>query len=189
MAGDREKPVYRRENGDTLIEIRLHDIRQLFHTLDPAPFHEKDLDENAAAYLLEACDEAGIRQRLRVIVYLPVVEAQSEAAHTLPEAVHHYFAYRDRQLRLELMKLLRYGAACLVIGLLFLVACLALRRSLIAGPLIVDRAIVEEGLVILGWVAMWRPIEILLYDWWPLARRRLLLRRLAETPVEVRTAP
>lgn len=187
MADDPAKPAYRREGRDTLVEIRLHDVRQLFHTLDPAPFHEKDLDENAAAYLLEACDEAGSRP-LRLIVHLPALEAQSESARTLPRAVNNYFAYRERQLRKDLLKLLRYGAVSLVIGLVFLMACLALRRALMAHPIVADQAIVDEGLLILGWVAMWRPIEVLLYDWWPLARRRALLRRLAAIPVEVRTA-
>jgi len=42
---------------------------------------------------------------------------------------------------------------------------------------------VEEGLIILGWVANWRPIEIFLYDWWPILRRRRLLRRLAVADV------
>jgi hypothetical protein len=41
-------------------------------------------------------------------------------------------------------------------------------------------------LIILGWVANWRPIEIFLYDWWPLAQRRRLYLRLASAPVEVR---
>ncbi len=187
MANNSANPAYRRENGDTLIEIRLHEVRQLFHTLDPAPFHEKDLDENAAAYLLDACSEAGGRRPLRLIVHLPISEAQSDSARTLPEAVNHYFAYRERQLRNELLKLFRYGIVSLVIGLLFLVACLLLRRALISQTVIVDSAIVDEGLLILGWVAMWRPIEVLLYDWWPLARRRTLLRRLATVPVEVRS--
>jgi hypothetical protein len=181
------RPAYRRENGDTLIEIRLHDVRQLFHTLDPAPFHDKDLDDDAAAYLLDACNEAGSRRPLRLIVYLPLSEAQGDSARTLPEAVNNFFAYRARQLRNELVKLLRYGVVSLVIGLAFLVACLVLRRALIANPVVVDSAIVDEGLLILGWVAMWRPIEVLLYDWWPLARRRSLLRRLATVPVEVRS--
>jgi hypothetical protein len=44
-----------------------------------------------------------------------------------------------------------------------------------------------EGLLILGWVAMWRPTEALLYDWWPMTWRRGLLRRLASIPVEIRT--
>jgi hypothetical protein len=188
MPYEARKPVYRIENGATLIEIRLQVVRQLFHTLDPAPFHEKDLDENAAAYLLEACDEAGGGRPLRLVVHLPASEAQSESASTLREAINNYFAYRERQQRKNLMKLLRYGAVSLAIGLLFLMACIALRRALIAHTLLVDQSIVDEGLLILGWVAMWRPIEVLLYDWWPLARRRALLRRLAVVPVEVRTS-
>jgi hypothetical protein len=46
--------------------------------------------------------------------------------------------------------------------------------------------IVQEGLIIVGWVANWRPIEIFLYDWWPIVRRRRLYRRLASATVEVR---
>ena len=32
--------------------------------------------------------------------------------------------------------------------------------------------IVDEGLLILGWVAMWKPLELLLYDWWPGLRKK-----------------
>ena len=181
--------AYRQEDGDTLIEIRLREIRQLFHTLDPAPFREQDLDAGAENYLLEACRETGTRHPLRLVVHLPGAEANSEAAGTLPDAVHNYFRYRERELRAEIVRLLRYGAASFVIGLLFLVACLALRRWAVAGSLIVDRTIVDEGLLILGWVALWRPTEVLLYDWWPLARRRTILRRLATMPVEIRSTP
>jgi hypothetical protein len=54
--------------------------------------------------------------------------------------------------------------------------------------LVPDNAIagfLSEGLAILGWVANWRPIEILLFEWWPMNRRRQLFTRLAEAPVEV----
>jgi hypothetical protein len=44
----------------------------------------------------------------------------------------------------------------------------------------------EESLIILGWVAFWRPIQIVLSDWWPLARRRVLYRRLAAAEVALR---
>ena len=179
-------PAYRREGEHTLIEIRLSEVRQLFHTLDPAPFREKDLDEAAEQYLLEACREAGTRRPLRLVVHLPKSEAESEAARTLSEAVHNYFAYREHQLRSDTLRLLHYGAVSFVIGLGFLIACLGLRRWIVSHPLMFDRTAIDEGLLILGWVAMWRPTEALLYDWWPLARRRALLRRLASIPVEVR---
>jgi hypothetical protein len=45
----------------------------------------------------------------------------------------------------------------------------------------------EQGLFILGWVALWRPLEIFLYDWWPLARRIRLLGRLSNATVEIRS--
>jgi hypothetical protein len=44
----------------------------------------------------------------------------------------------------------------------------------------------KEGLTIAGWVAMWRPIEIYLYEWWPLRRRGQILDKLSRMAVEVR---
>jgi hypothetical protein len=189
MTTESSEPIYRREGPDTLIEIRLREVRQLFHTLDPAPFREKDLDEAAERYLLEACREAGTHRPLRLVVYLPPSEAQSEAARTLEDAIHNYFSYRERQLRADILRLLRYGVVSFLIGLGFLMVCLGVRRWFFVQPLAVDRTIVREGLLILGWVAMWRPTEALLYDWWPLAWRRALLRRLASIPVEIRPRP
>ena len=48
--------------------------------------------------------------------------------------------------------------------------------------------ILREGLVITGWVAMWRPIEVLLYDWWPLIQTRKHIVRILAAQVEVRAA-
>jgi hypothetical protein len=45
---------------------------------------------------------------------------------------------------------------------------------------------IEQGLFILGWVAIWRPLEIFLYDWLPLSKRISILDRLAEAIIEVR---
>jgi hypothetical protein len=122
-------------------------------------------------------------------VYLPGAEADSDAARSLPDAVQNYCAYREHQARADMLRLLRYGAASFAIGILFLSVCLAIRRTLVVSAPLWDPALVGEGLLILGTVAMWRPAEVLLYDWWPLARRRALLRRLAAIPIEVRGAP
>jgi hypothetical protein len=46
-------------------------------------------------------------------------------------------------------------------------------------------ALVPESLVIVGWVVLWRPVEMCLYDWLPVVRRRRLYRRLAESQVTV----
>jgi hypothetical protein len=48
--------------------------------------------------------------------------------------------------------------------------------------------VVREGLTVAGWVAMWRPMEIFLYSWWPLAGDRRLYDRLSQMRVSVRCA-
>jgi hypothetical protein len=45
--------------------------------------------------------------------------------------------------------------------------------------------IVRESLLIGGWVAVWRPLEVFLYDWWPVRARARLYDRLATMPVRV----
>ncbi|HKQ14338.1 MAG TPA: hypothetical protein VJT80_12965 [Steroidobacteraceae bacterium] len=41
-----------------------------------------------------------------------------------------------------------------------------------------------EITLILGWVAMWKPVEIFLYDWWPDLDRRRLVERIAHMQIE-----
>ena len=48
--------------------------------------------------------------------------------------------------------------------------------------------ILEEGLVVAGWVAMWRPMEIFLYERRPIRRERRIYRRLAAAVVVFSTA-
>lgn len=176
--------MYRRVDGCWLIELRLREVRQLFHYLDPAPFREKDLDPAAEAYIEDAVREIGARQRIRLVIHLPEPECSSEEARSLPESIANYFSYRAQQTRVELARLMRLALVNLAIGLLFLAACLALRRSLLAGG---THELLAEGLLIIGWVALWRPVEMFLYDWWPVLRRRRRFDSIARMPVELRS--
>jgi len=181
--GPKQASAYRREAGQWLIEIRLRELRQLFHHLDPAPFREKDLDPAAEEYIEDAVREIGTRQPARIVIHLPPGERLGDEARTLPDAIAHYFQYRGGQTRVELQRLLRRAFANLVIGLLFLAACLSLHGSVEA---LGTSALITEGLLIIGWVALWRPVEMLLYDWWPLLRRARRLEAIARMPVELR---
>jgi len=50
----------------------------------------------------------------------------------------------------------------------------------------VSAASPRESLTIAGWVAMWRPMQIYLYDWWPVRRRGKLYQKLSRMHVDVR---
>jgi hypothetical protein len=184
--GSTQHSAYRHEAGHTLIEIELREPRQLFHTLDPAPFRERDLDAQAESYLLAAAREIHPRKAAKLVIHLPESLLDSEDARSLAAAVRNYFDYRAADTLLQLRRLLFNGAVSLVIGVLFLLGCLSARR-LVPGPADEElNLILGEGLLIIGWVALWRPLEIFLYDWWPLWQLRREQLRLAHLPVELR---
>ena len=74
----------------------------------------------------------------------------------------------------------------LVIGLTFLFTCIVLRELAFSSEKDTFHKIVAEGLLISGWVAMWKPLEVFLYDWWPLKRNCSLYDKLSRLPVEIR---
>jgi len=78
------------------------------------------------------------------------------------------------------------GVLRLLTGLIFLAACLAMSRFLVGAGTGTFSTLARESLAIAGWVAMWRPMEIYLYDWWPLRRRERILKKLSQIPVELR---
>jgi hypothetical protein len=102
------------------------------------------------------------------------------------KAVHNYFFYRGKLSRLELKRLLKQGRISLSIGLVFLAICLLLSELLLHKDwgTVVD--LLRESLTIAGWVAMWRPMQIFLYDWWPLLYMARLYEKLSRVPVELR---
>jgi hypothetical protein len=72
------------------------------------------------------------------------------------------------------------------VAIAFLLGCILLRQLARAmGEGLVLQTI-DEGLYIVGWVAMWRPLEIFLYDWRPIWRRGRLFAKLSQIPVIVR---
>ena len=166
------------------IEIRVEEISQLFNTLDPFPFKERDLDSDAEEYIVGWARELSRDQPLQILIHLPAREAETKPAQELGVALARFFAYRAEILGRDLNELFRVGRRSLLIGLAVLGLCLAAGKVITGrfGPDYVGRFL-EEGLIIVGWVANWRPIEIFLYDWWPLARRRDLYRRLATASV------
>jgi hypothetical protein len=175
------------DEGRGVIEVSLRELRQLFNSFDPSPFPHKDLDDDAEEFIVSWAREFHRRTPLRLVVHLqePV---DSAAAKLVEHDVQRFFAYRTELTRCEFRQLMKRGRISLLIGLAFLSTCLTVVK-LMGGfgdaPLI---WLMRESIMIVGWVAMWRPLEIFLYDWWPLASLLHVYRRLGAMPVELRAA-
>lgn len=171
----------------SVIRIQIQRVSQLFNTLDPLPFREKDLDRDAEDFIVGWAKELPKAHDIRIVVHLPEREAEQANAHELGSALNSYFGYRAEMADRELRDLFRLGRRSVVVGLLVLAGCLILGKALdgvMGGEL---GRFIKEGLVILGWVANWKPIEIFLFDWWSVAERRTLYRRLQNAKVDIQS--
>ena len=186
----------------SVLDLRLGDLRQLFDSLDPAPFRERDIDPKAAEYIVDWARECPAGRPLALVVHLGTPGVELDSAETvaggaqpvaagesaLPgEAIREYFRGRAAATRHDLSRLFRTGRISLVIGLAFLAIAVVVGEA-IAGLVRSESYgwLVKESLIIGGWVALWRPLEIFLYDWWPVLAQARLYDRLAVMQVSVR---
>lgn len=171
----------------SVIEISVQEAAQLFESLDPYPFRDKDLDREAEAYIVDWARELPRDNALRIIIHMPQDQLQSHPAGETAGAMARFFSHRGDAVSSELRELFRRGRMSLAIGVSVLFACVIAAQfaDLVITSMPLGR-IVQESLVIMGWVANWRPLEIFLYDWWPVVRRHNLYRRLAAAQIELR---
>ena len=170
------------------IEIRVNELKQLFNAMDAAPFRDRDLDPNAEAFILEWSRDVDRRRPLALVVHLGGEAPRDEDRVVLAQAVHEFFSHRAVSERHRLKRLFRLGRTCLAIGVAFL------GTAILLGDLVIEMVghgefgeLLRESLLVGGAIALWRPLEIFLYDWWPIRRQQGRFELIARMPVEVRS--
>jgi hypothetical protein len=176
----------RREHNISVTEmvIRVGELSQLFDAIDPSPFCDRDLDPRAEAFIVEWAKDLPRDEPLALGV---LVDRPPADTGLVEPAVHQYFAGKARSARRRLRELFGRGRISLAIGLACLAAALAASKLV---ELWLDPGgmldVVRVSLAIAGWVAMWRPMELFLYDWWPIRSEARLYDRLAAMPVRIK---
>src|SRR6266436_3465768 len=153
----------------SVIEVHVGELKQLFNAIDPSPFRDKDLDPKAEEFIVGWAKELPRDATLALEVDLDGEAGLPDEAAVLRDAIHEFFRHRAETHRQGLRELFWLGRSSLVIGLVALASAIALSdflATLMRGSRIGE--IVRESLTIGGWVSMWRPLEIFLYDWWPI---------------------
>jgi hypothetical protein len=171
----------------SVIEVHVGELRQLFNAIDPSPFRDKDLDPKAEEFIVGWARDLPRDASLALVVDLDRPAGLPDEAAILRDAIHEFFSHRAQAYRQRLRELFRVGRTSLLIGLVALATAIAV-GDFISGLMKGSRIgeIVRESLTIGGWVSMWRPLEVFLYDWWPIRNEARLSDRLAAMPVRIR---
>jgi hypothetical protein len=167
-----------------LIELHVRELGQLFHLLDPAPFYDRKLDRDAEQYIVDHARDHSRAASLSIVIYVDE-RISAEECRKVADAVRAHFTRNIERSRRDMRQLFARGRVALAIGLPILFASIIAGESVQlsgAGPL---AGVLRESLLVGGWVAMWRPLEVFLYDWWPIRERRRIFERLGSMDVQV----
>ena len=171
-----------RAGGSAAVNIHVRDLSQLFNSLDPSPFWDRDLDREAAEFIEEEFSEKLGAQAWNLYVH---AHGGGTSPRDLQTALENYYGRLASSARRAIREHLRSSEWTLVAGTGVFLLSMGL-RSILQGLLGTLPQILDEGLIILAWLALWRPAEMLLYGWVPLRRRQQLYERLAGIRVFVR---
>jgi hypothetical protein len=171
------------------IEVRIREVRQLFNSLDATPFPDTDLDADAEEFILDWAMEFRRDAPLRVRVHVEQYPVEAEIREQVANALRSFYKYRTETLRRRFHRLMARGRVSLLIGLACLTASVAAADflSYVGDGTLLN--IFRESLIIGGWVAMWGPLDILLYNWWPLRQEQHVCERLSRAEVVLIPAP
>jgi hypothetical protein len=172
------------------LDLHLRELAQLFNSMDPSPFHDKDLDADAERFIVDwACDPHHQHHEYRIKISLATSAPNQEAQALVPSAISNYFAYEARVVRGALGQMMRDGRWSLLIGFLFISVCTSVASWLVSTSHHNAVAIVAEGITVAGWVALWHPMNVFLYEWWPLYRKISILERLSRAKIVLVNSP
>ncbi len=169
------------------IELRLESRVQLFEVPSPSPLGLWVLNSQISEYIAEHAKAIGKDVPIKLKVHLLANEMVDAA--DIPGAIRAHFESCYNQQRKTLGRVLYDGRVTLAVGMVFLILVNGLAEPIRAA---FERRFligVANGLEIFGWVAMWRPAELLLYDWIPVRRQMKLMSRLVVMEIECQARP
>ncbi len=171
------------------VYLYLHDWQQLEEHEQPGSSLQPRLAQVADALLQEQAWHSPWKSALQIQVTAPSSAASPPALSTDVQSLMRTHWRAQRQLLdTQLRRHFRMAHRAAAVGFVFMALCMAL-RSLTGQFSGVIAQTLTEGLMVIGWVGLWRPLEMYLYDWWDDLRRIRCLQRLEAAPVCLHAAP
>jgi len=178
---------YRKRDSAYLIEIDLESPEKLYDRRDPSPIKGRDLNEELADYIFNSVSEIPLKYEVILKLSFNSEESSSYPSDKIRLSIHNYFKMEEHYQKLELRRTIKKGFKGLFVGLFFLFIAIFISHLLEAREHFI-LSFISEGLHVLGWVSMWHPMNIFLYEWWPIKDRIRLLEKTVRMQTEIRYA-
>lgn len=169
-------------NDSLEIVLRLFNVNELL--LSPGIRNRKrSISPDAEEFIVEEAEVLPRKGIINIKIHLALSEKKYQ--EEIAPAIHSHFCYRKVQSKKRLKANLQYGWRMLLFALLLLALVFSVTE--IAFMFSENKLVtyIRESFIILGWVALWRPLELLLYEWYPIKTNINLYYRLEHSNVQV----
>ena len=170
------------------IEVSVKSPHQLFDARDPAPFRDRDLDDDLVEYIVSTMREFSYKTAVKILIHLAERESNELPHEEIREAFQTYWTYQIELFERDLKSFFKRAQLFMLIGIFVLALCITLAQSINVPTSPGFLGVLREGIVIFGWVSLWKPIELLLFDWYPIFEKVRLYRKLLTTDVQITVA-
>jgi len=178
------------------ITLNLDQAEYFFVAPDLDPLHQKALYEAGVDTVFTKVRACRRRDAVHLTLLLPPDQATPGLELQLKEALNDYCIFKVNEFQQSLNMQRRLGRRTLWVGLTILAICLVLSAL---GNVILTNAtnnfmialggFMYNGFMIIGWVSLWTPTSMLLFDWWPDEVSKRTYLKMAEMPVVIRPEP
>jgi hypothetical protein len=169
------------------VTLKLDRIKHLFQEPKFDPFAVRQDYSSGLEQIISKLKPKSLTCKLRTTILLSEDGLSDNIEQLTIEAVRRYCSARIEQITQDLASLRGQGIRTLRRGLLFLAVCLLLSSlfdglEYFPGSL---RRFLSEGFLIAGWVSLWHPIQLLLYEWGPYWRQRQIYQLIRDMELKV----
>ena len=171
-----------------IIAVRVDDLDHVFKAVDASPPFQRDVDAEIVTFVMSRARAMRPASPAALVVHVDTTPVGDSRTRATRDAISDFFRRHADARRRDLTLLFRVGRRSLLIGLGFVTLCTALGHLsfVLLGEGI--GGLLRESFAIGAWVALWRPMEIFLYDWWPIRDEARCLAWLAIMPVRIEYA-
>jgi hypothetical protein len=114
------------------------------------------------------------------------VEKADLPLDSVRDAINTFLTYQADRQHGDLKSFIKRAQVFFAIGVSILAVCLAVAQNIpkLEPPGVFG--ILREGVVIFGWVSIWKPLEVILYDWYPLYEKLRFYRKLLASEIQIK---
>jgi len=178
--------IYRTDvdTGRVLIDVSMDRYLDYFHRWDNSTIKKRDLHPDLAQFLDSCSHEIPMNKRLKIVFLIKKIEEDVQKEENVTSSYYHYYQSNLRFVNHEILKKFRLALIVAIIAALFISMHYMIKNPI--NNLYLSR-IIEDGILIGGWVFMWEAFHIIAFQMLDPIQRRKELRRFLDAVLTFNT--